>query len=358
MNVECNNTSKLLNPSDNRTQRDIFKEFGFYSVPTLSESDRKPPEFIVDDMIPIGLSFLSGAPKTRKSFMALQLAIAVATGNMFLGKSTIPCDVAYFDLEGSKSRVFNRTSRMTISIPQNVYVTNSIGEKLASGKLVNLLRDLHKQYPQIRLIIIDTFSRAKGRVKMTGGANAYDADVELLEPIQRMAINENIAVLFVHHYKKGASFMSDSFEQISGTMGISGSADCVLNLTTDGKRFDGKAVLEYTPRDAIGGELPLVFDNSHLEWVAESITPPDLKCNPLFKWIIENDDIKSKKDAKFFPYEDVYSQAYHSWTEEPGNIIRKQIETYQDDLFRDYRIAVQVGSQSNGKRGIRVIKTQ
>lgn len=97
--------------------KDIFAEFGFYSVPDLTEEERRPPEFIVDGMIPVGMTFLSGAPKIRKSFLALQMAVAVATGTPFLGLTTTKCDVAYLDLEGSKSRISSRSARMSTKIP-------------------------------------------------------------------------------------------------------------------------------------------------------------------------------------------------------------------------------------------------
>ena len=31
---------------------DVFASFGFYSVPDLTEEERKPPEFIIDGMVP------------------------------------------------------------------------------------------------------------------------------------------------------------------------------------------------------------------------------------------------------------------------------------------------------------------
>ena len=179
---------------------DVFKEFGFYSVPDLTEEERRPPEFIVDGMIPCGMTFLSGAPKIRKSFLALQLASAVATGTPFLGHATTKCDVAYLDLEGSKSRISFRAAKMSTQIPSNVFVTNSLTERLADG-LVDKLRQLHRVRPSLRLVIVDTYSRARGSYKAPG-ANAYDADIMLLEPVQRMALEENIALLFVHHDKK------------------------------------------------------------------------------------------------------------------------------------------------------------
>ena len=333
------------------TGNDVFSDFGFYSVPDLTEDEKKPPEFIVEGMIPVGMTFLSGAPKTRKSFFALQLAIAVAKGEPFFGFSTSKCDVVYLDLEGSKSRISARTRCMTSSIPSNILVTNRVPARLSDG-LTEKLRALHRQRPSIRLVIIDTYSRARGAPKAFG-QNAYDADVQFLEPVQRMAIEENISIMFVHHDKKGAGYTSDSFERLSGTMGISGSADAVLNLITEGKRFDGKAKLEYTPRDAKGGELDLIFSERYTEWQSYEKPVSDLKGNPVCCWILENVPPPAL-DGQFFSYRQVFKNAYGAFTENPGDKIREQVSLYRDELFTDYNIAVQTGVKSHGERGIRL----
>ena len=331
---------------------DIFDSFGFYSVPDLTPEEKKPPEFIVDGMIPCGMTFLSGAPKIRKSFMALQIASAVATGSPFLSHNTTQCDVAYLDLEGSKSRVSFRAERMSMKIPRNVFITNNITARLADG-LVDKLRQLHRARPSIRLIIIDTYSRARGMVR-SGGANAYDTDVSLFEPVQRMALEENIAVVFIHHDKKGAGFASDSFERLSGTMGISGSSDCVINLVADGKRFDGKATMEFTPRDAKGGEIKLVFDERFGEWQEIVESKPDLRGNPVCNWIIENAPDR-QKEGKMFSYDDVIKGAYGCFVDNPGTKVREQIDPHKDELFSCYGIGVQMGVKSHGDRGVRII---
>lgn len=333
-------------------KRDAFADFGFYTIPGLTDEEKKPPEFIVSGMIPCGMTFISGAPKIRKSFFALQMAVAVATGSRFLGHDTIKCDVAYLDLEGSKSRASSRAERMSIAIPGNVFITNSITERLADS-LVDKLRSLHQQRPDIRLIIIDTYSRARGAYK-SFGANAYDADVALLEPVQRMALLENIAVVFVHHDKKGAAFASDSFERLSGTMGISGSADSVLNLVAEGKRFDGKATLEYTPRDAKGGEKKLSFDELSGEWQEVVELPIDLRGNPVCNWIIENAPDKGLS-GEFYPYDDVFRYAYHCYTDSAGDKIRMTVMEHRAALFSQFGIGIQTGVKSHGKRGIRLI---
>lgn len=336
-------------------KEDVFKSFGFYSVPDLTEEEKKPPEFIIEGLLPCGMTFLSGAPKIRKSFFALQLAIAVATGTEFFGKKTKRCDVVYLDLEGSKSRISMRSARMTTPIPGNVFITNNITEKLSNG-LVDKLRALHRQRTSIRLMVIDTYSRARGNYR-GGSANAYDQDVAFLEPIQRMALDENIAILFIHHDKKGAGFMSDSFERLSGTMGISGSADCVMNLVADGKRFEGKATLEVNPRDAVGCEMKLCFDNRFGEWQQVVESAPDLLGNPVCNWIVANRP-EAKKEGEFFSYEQVYTQAYRTVGEKPSEVIREQVLKNRDELFSQFQIGVQVGVQSHSRRGIRIINLQ
>ena len=342
----------LLSDEPTAAAPDVFSSFGFYSVPDLSDEDRKPPGFIIDGMLPVGMTFLSGAPKIRKSFLALQIAIAVATGGKFLGHNTTQADVVYLDLEGSKSRIAYRTKQMSVQIPRNVYITNQITERLADG-LVTKLKALHQQRPSIRLVVIDTYSRARGLYK-AGGGNAYDADVAFLEPIQRMALEEDIAILFVHHDRKGAALMSDSFERLSGTMGISGSADCVMNLIADGKRFDGKASLEYTPRDAKGGELSLVFDDCFGEWQVLSNLAPDITGNPLCRWIVNNPP-ERRKEGTFISYEDLHLKAFRCYSEDAGNQLREQLEPHINDLFSQFRIGVQMGVQSHGRRGVRII---
>ena len=55
---------------EEQAQMDVFAAIGFYTVPDLTEEERRPPEFFVAEMIPVGLTFLAGAPKTRKSYFA------------------------------------------------------------------------------------------------------------------------------------------------------------------------------------------------------------------------------------------------------------------------------------------------
>jgi len=346
-------TDDFIPPNKPEPPEDVFSDFNFYSVNKLTEDERRPPDFVVDGMIPVGLTFISGAPKIHKSFMALQLAEAVATGSDFLGHKTMKCSVAYLDLEGSKSRTAVRTARMGVELSDKVFITHRVKKRIADG-LIDELRKLHHQHPDIRLIIIDTYSCARGQVKSVG-ANAYDSDVAILEPVQQMAVEENIAIVFVHHDKKGAGMAKDVFERISGTMGISGSADSVLTLVVDGKRTDGRAHLEFTPRDARGGEMDLLFDEYRMQWSVNDTTEPDVLGSPIVSWCYDHAP-DSNVAAEFFPYDAISQEAYGTYIENPGEKVRNEIQKAKDDLYTVYGVAVQTGVKSNGKRGIRLMR--
>lgn len=342
----------LRTKNEDSAKSEIFA--GFYTVSSLTEDEKKPPEFIVQGIIPVGLSILAGRPKIRKSYFALQMAQSVAKGVTFLGHETTCCDVVYFDLEGSKSRISARSEQMG-SIPDNVFITNNTDYKIADGKMCSAIQSLHKERPSIRLFIIDTFSRARGS-RRASGANAYDEDVALLEPLQRMAINENIAVLCVTHFKKGASDLTDSFEMINGTTGISGSADSVLLLSNNGARFEGRAQIEITPRDAKGCEMELFFDDMTGQWRDISSERSNPLTDSVCKWIIDNAPERAIAGV-FVSYADVASEAFNGrYIADPSGTVRDSVSTYKKILFEDYGIAVQLGVKNSGSRGIRIVK--
>lgn len=138
--------------------------------------------------------------------------------------------------------------------------------------------------------------------------------------------------------------MADSFERINGTMGISGSADSVLNLISEGKRFEGTATLEYNPRDVKGGEMKLAFNDYSRRWEQE-LSPPDIRGNPIIRFCIDNAP-KPGLEGLFFDYSFVHRTACHCDDPSPGDKIRAAIKENGVALYKDYGIGVQLGVQS------------
>ena len=103
--------------------------------------------------------------------------------------------------------------------------------------------------------------------------------------------------------------------------------------------------------------MSLVFNDRIMQWETYTEPAPDLMGNPVCSWLIKNPDPEPKKEGVFFPYDLVFTQAYHTYSEKPGDEIKRQVETHRDALFLEYGIAVQTSVASHGKRGIRVMRT-
>ena len=70
---------------------------------TLTES-----EFIVDEILPVGLHIFCGAPKVGKSWLMLDLCIKVSKGEEIWNLKTNKCDVLYLALEDTHQRLQKR----------------------------------------------------------------------------------------------------------------------------------------------------------------------------------------------------------------------------------------------------------
>jgi hypothetical protein len=122
--------------------------------------------------------------------------------------------------------------------------------QLGAGFIDELERG--RQYvPAPRLVIIDVLQRIKPAGSMA--RNAYDNDYSSWSPLQDRATKHGIAVLGLHHTKKGGA--DDTLEALSGSNGLSAVADTTLVLDSD---QNGKT-LYVRGRDVEEKETALIF---------------------------------------------------------------------------------------------------
>ena len=198
------------------------------------------PPLIVKGMLPVGLSVLGGPPKKGKSWLALSLGIAVASGQKFLGAETEQGDVLYLDLESSESRLQSRlTQLMPGQPPDRLFVSHSAAR--LDGGFTDDVKDWMAGVQHPVLVIVDTLGRVKS--KSNRGENAYENDTRIYGDLQRFAIENRIAILGIHHLKKSGIVANDDyFERLSGSMGLTGVCDCVMVL--EGKRGENTATFK------------------------------------------------------------------------------------------------------------------
>jgi RecA-family ATPase len=78
------------------------------------------------------------------------------------------------------------------------------------------------------MVVIDVLEAFRSRAR-NGNDNTYALDYETIKALQAIASKFNIAILIIHHVRKGASD-GDPIDKISGTLGLSGGADSLLIL--------------------------------------------------------------------------------------------------------------------------------
>ena len=105
--------------------------------------------------------------------------------------------------------------------------------------------------PAPRFVIIDVLQRIKPPGTMV--RNAYENDYSTWAPLQEWATRNGIAVLGLHHTKKGGA--DDPLEALSGSNGLSACADTTLVLDSD---QNGKT-LYVRGRDVEEKETALIF---------------------------------------------------------------------------------------------------
>lgn len=213
-----------------------------WSARELSEMELPPIRHVVEGLLPMGMGVLVAKPKLGKSWMVLDLCLAVAQGEPFLGFPTRQHGTLYLALEDGKSRMQTRLRRLL----------EMLGEYLDAN-------------PDIHLVCIDTLSKIKPKAKPF--ENAYDADYDYMGRLKAFADSRGICVLLVHHTRKSKN-PEDSFDNINGSTGILGAADFTIVLDKQ-SRMDDEAGFLLTGRDIEQCERVIRFDKARCRWVMQ-----------------------------------------------------------------------------------------
>lgn len=250
------------------TERIFHRETGdgasILSASALRSIEFPDPHLIVAGIIPEGLTILGGRPKMGKSWLALNLALSVASGGPALGyTSTEQGDVLYLALEDVFPRLQTRIQSCMGDAPWPEALDLAVScPRLDAGGLLYIERWIrHKQQP--RMVIVDTL--AKVRPEATGEhVDLYAQDYAAMSSLKRLADLHHLAVVVVHHLRKSGSASEDPLEELSGTTGISGAADNVLILKRP--RTEDEGTLTVVGRDIEETEHAIHFDRSMGLW--------------------------------------------------------------------------------------------
>jgi RecA-family ATPase len=232
-----------------------------FTVVELMAEELPEVKWVVPGILPEGVTLLAGKPKLGKSWLALGLAIAVATGGAALGNKQVEAgDVLYMALEDNRRRLRKRFGKLLSGDgPHRLYIAIECPRMDKGG--AKALEEWLEEHPDARLVVVDILKRVRPRAPAS--RSVYEADYEALEAMQRLAGEYGVSILVVHHLRKLDA--DDPLDEVSGSTGLSGGADGVLVLKRDRGRAD--AFLHVTGREIEEeAELALRWDSGLASW--------------------------------------------------------------------------------------------
>lgn len=220
--------------------------------------------YVVAGVIIEGLTILAGRPKIGKSWLALEICIAVALGRRVLGNvATVQGDVLYCALEDNRRRLQKRTDKLispfSAKWPSQLTLATS-WRRLDDGGVEDIA-DWAASIPNPRLAVLDTLAGV--RPPRQHGEALYDGDYRALIELHRLAAEKGFAILVLHHTRKLEA--DDPLDTVSGTLGLVGCADTVLVL---GRTTQG-TTLYVRGRDIEEQEHAIVFDRERCTWTIQ-----------------------------------------------------------------------------------------
>jgi hypothetical protein len=226
---------------------------------TLLQTHFTDIRWAVPRLIPAGLGLLSAKPKVGKSFLALRVAVSVATGRTVL--SRFPTErgrVLYFALEDGARRAKSRLNMIpeTTDLRPGDLEIRTASRRLDEGGFDDILSWI-KSNPDARLVIVDVFQRVRSASDGGGKKNAYAEDYKAMEELQRLANRANVCILVIHHNRKQQS--DDPFDLIGGSTGLTGAVDFAMVLQRD--RNEAMGSLFVSGRDMEDLEMAVVFQD-------------------------------------------------------------------------------------------------
>lgn len=213
--------------------------------------------WLVEPLIPAGgLVCLHGHAKTRKSFLAIQLARDVCNGHRWLGFDTKPGTVLYLQLDTPRSLWQLRFKELE---KQHFGLTPEGGGRLILADSEHTPRPFHILLPTVQqwmrqqmdlfkpdLVIIDVI-----RKLFKGNDNDSDVIEEVLGTV-KLACTPAAVLLIAHSKKANAEFDSGTIGEIRGSSAQGASYDTIMRLTKAGRgvgptlSIEGRAVEDQT----------------------------------------------------------------------------------------------------------------
>ena len=228
---------------------------GVVDADELYRMEIEPSPYLVDGLLPLSLTLISGHAKSYKSFLAMQLGLSITAGKPFLGRKTTRCEVLYYCLEDTLARLHERLHILSDGPAPGLHLLREckqIGEELEI-ELDNRL----SEYPGVGLIIIDTLQNIRKEHHVS--TNLYYAEYAELMRLRKYCDRNHVGIVLVHHHLKSTRW-GDDLTRVNGSAAMIGGVDTIWSLSSRNTR-DKRTTLHVIGRDVQQQWLSLQCNN-------------------------------------------------------------------------------------------------
>ncbi len=206
------------------------------SIKSLNETAAahpvRAPEIIQGILRERETANIIAAPKTGKTWLMIQLAISVALGRDWLGKTVCPKKILVIDNELHPSELKWRYQKVADAmgvtfddLEGKLYLWSQRGNLKAITDLTDSFLELQRL--GIEVILLDAFYRA---MPAEAEENSNTAMTQLYNTIDNYAQKLNAAFILVHHTTKGKQREKATTDVGSGAGSIARASDAHLTL--------------------------------------------------------------------------------------------------------------------------------
>ena len=234
----------------------------------------EPLGFTIDAILPHGLFILAGSSKIGKSWLALDIACAVANGGTLWQYPAAQGEVLYLALEDNHKRLQARLNKVSpicdIDATTDIHFVTKT-KKLGDG-LTEQLAEFLGAHPQTKLIVIDTLQYVRNNGKFTG---SYSGDYHDMDMLREIISGRELTMLLITHNHKSDD--ADPLNRVVGSTGLTGAVDGIFVLEKN-KRNGNAARLTIANRDTESHQFNIRFDRQDCRWYYVSETYADGDC--------------------------------------------------------------------------------
>lgn len=321
---------------------------------------------LIDGVLRQGHKMLiSGASKAGKSFALIELCIAIAEGNKWLGFDCAKGRVLYVNLELDRASCLHRFKDVykALELPpqsiNNIDIWNLRGKSLPMDKLApKLIRRAQKK--NYIAIVIDPIYKV-----ITGDENSADQMAHFCNQFDKVCTELHSAVIYCHHHSKGGQGMKRAMDRASGSGVFARDPDAILDmiqLCVDDDKDTEEDTLKPTAWRISGTlrEFPTfeavnvwfaypihkVDDTGLLAMAAEEGSLADIQAKALAKGRVLGNQVKTaKKESRISKIDEAYEALSFGgkemvFVQDIANYFDVTVKTIRSDILKNGKFEI------------------